>query len=127
MSFVCGGRRLKAMESSSIHAFFVADDRTPNVLDLKSGVNSMSSWPLHEQLFFADDQIEFFIADNQMSNVVDLKYSSNAIYFFLHHALSVGSGYGMLDSLERYQIMSSGALVLVISEHVSTGADFKQY
>ncbi|CAL9100255.1 unnamed protein product [Musa textilis] len=89
------------MESSSIHAFFVADDRTPNVLDLKSGVNSMSSWPLHEQ---------FFIADNQMSNVVDLKYSSNAIYFFLHHALSVGSGYGMLDSLERYQIMSSGAL-----------------
>ncbi|URE47542.1 hypothetical protein MUK42_15171 [Musa troglodytarum] len=52
MSFVCGGRRLKAMESSSIHAFFVADDRTPNVLDLKSGVNSMSSWPLHEQLTY---------------------------------------------------------------------------
>ncbi|THU53259.1 hypothetical protein C4D60_Mb10t12550 [Musa balbisiana] len=67
------------MKSSSRHVFFVADDRTPNVLDLKSGVKSMSSWPLHEQLF---------IADNQMSNVVDLKCSGNAVYFFLHHALS---------------------------------------
>nr|XP_018674549.1 PREDICTED: uncharacterized protein LOC108951422 isoform X6 [Musa acuminata subsp. malaccensis] len=46
-----------------------------------------------------------------MSNVVDLKCSGNAVYFFLHHALSVGSRYGMLDSLERYEIMSSGALV----------------
>ncbi|CAL9058935.1 unnamed protein product, partial [Musa banksii] len=33
-------------------------------------------------------ELHLFIADNQMSNVVDLKCSGNAVYFFLHHALS---------------------------------------